>query len=198
MPIRLLVLTVLVSVAIACDRAPSGPTGASAPLAPSAVTSSAMSGGAAAAQVPSGRESVVVNVLDACDPATFAAQQVDCVRSGGVQFDQFIAELTRLGFVGAWHFSPSNANVRVGASFAATNRGGEVHTFTEVAQFGGGIVPPLNQLAHVPVMAPECGALEGDDFIAPGTTYHEEVDHAGTLKFQCCIHPWMRLVAQAR
>jgi hypothetical protein len=77
------------------------------------------------------------------------------------------------------------------------NKGGEARTFTEVAEFGGGIVPSLNQLAHVPQMAPECGALEADDFVAPGATYREGVQHAGTLKFQCCIHPWMRLEAQA-
>jgi hypothetical protein len=70
-----------------------------------------------------------------------------------------------------------------------------VHTFTEVAAFGGGIVPNLNQLAGTPTMAPECGALEGDDFVAPGTTYRETVHEAGTVKFQCCIHPWMRLEA---
>jgi plastocyanin len=142
-----------------------------------------------------GRENVRINILDACDPETFAAQQVDCTRAGGVKFDQFIAILTRLGFVGPWHFSPSNVNVRVGESFVAVNQGGEVHTFTEVAQFGGGIVPPLNDLAHVPVIAPECGALEADDFVPPGGSYHEDIDHTGTLKFQCCIHPWMRLEA---
>ena len=79
----------------------------------------------------------------------------------------------------------------------AVNRGGEVHTFTEVAQFGGGIVANLNQLAHTPDVAPECAHLEQDDFVAPGASYREEVGHGGALKFQCCIHPWMRLEAQA-
>jgi hypothetical protein len=33
-----------------------------------------------------------------------------------------------------------------------------------------------------------------DDFVKPGTTYEEEETlAAGTTKFQCCIHPWMRL-----
>jgi hypothetical protein len=40
--------------------------------------------------------------------------------------------------------------------------------------------------------------LEADDFVAPGGTYRETVDHAGHLKFQCCIHPWMRLEASSR
>jgi hypothetical protein len=78
--------------------------------------------------------------------------------------------------------------------FVAMNRGGEVHTFTEVETFGGGIVPPLNDLSHNPVVARECAALEPDDFVAPGGSYREEpLEHAGTAKFQCCIHPWMRL-----
>jgi len=111
-----------------------------------------------------------------------------------------IDALTRNGFVGAWHFAPNNTNVRVGQTFVAVNRGGEVHTFTEVQQFGGGIVDNLNQLAGVPVPAPECASLKpgDDDFVAPGGKYSETVDHSGTVKFQCCIHPWMRLEAQAR
>jgi plastocyanin len=138
-------------------------------------------------------------MLDACDPETFNAAlgPGTCLRSGGVQFSQFIAVLTRLGFIGPWHFAPMNSNVQVGQEFLAVNKGGEVHTFTEVDAFGGGIVPSLNELAHVPDVAPECAALDPDDFVAPGASYREEVEHTGTLKFQCCIHPWMRLEAQA-
>jgi hypothetical protein len=78
--------------------------------------------------------------------------------------------------------------------FVAVNRGGEVHTFTEVEEFGGGIVPPLNVLTNNPVIAPECASLGPDDFVAAGATYREEpLEHAGTARFQCCIHPWMRL-----
>jgi hypothetical protein len=71
-----------------------------------------------------------------------------------VTFDQFIAQLTRFGFMGPWRFAPAVATVRVGQSFIATNIGGEVHTFTRVADFGGGIVPLLNDLAHVPRVEP--------------------------------------------
>jgi plastocyanin len=144
-----------------------------------------------------------VNIHDACDPDTFneALRNPDaCVRAGGVKFDQFVAQLTRLGFFEPWNFAPSTANVRVGQTFEAINHGGETHTFTEVAEFGGGIVPFLNDLAHVPNVAPECRpeVLEADDFVPPGGTYRETVDHAGHLRFQCCIHPWMRLEASSR
>jgi hypothetical protein len=57
------------------------------------------------------------------------------------------------------------------------------------------VVPFLNQLAGTPNVAPECNALEPDDFVAPGGTYRDSADHTGTVKFQCCIHPWMRLEA---
>lgn len=176
--------------AVACGHDPAE----RAPLSPSEV-----SAGADASQSIQGRQDVRVTMMDACEPDTFnaAAGPGTCVRSGGVTFDEFISQLTKHGSIGAWHFSPPTANVRVGQSFMATNNGGEVHTFTEVQEFGGGILPPLNQLAGVPIEAPECAALEPDDFVRPGGTYQEEVEKTGTLKFQCCIHPWMRLEAKA-
>ena len=139
-----------------------------------------------------------VSILDACDGPSFAAAGVDCARAGGVKFDQFINELTARGSVGAWHFAPSNINVFVGQTLDVTNRGGETHTFTEVKHFGGGIVPPLNQLSGNPVPAPECLELKGSDFIASGTTHEASVADAGTKMFQCCINPWMRDMVSAK
>ena len=200
-PRRFILVSVLIvgvsSLVIACDRGPSASSGPSTPLSPSALPASA--GSAVAAASPRGRQDVLVNMQDACDPATFDAVigAGTCVRAGGMQFSQFIDQLTRLGFVGPWHFAPPNANVQVGQTFVALNKGGEVHTFTEVTEFGGGIVPSLNELAHVPTVAPECAALDPDDFVAPGAAYREDVEHTGTLKFQCCIHPWMKLEAKA-
>ena len=198
---RVLLPVAFLAVAVACTRTPTASVADSmTPVSPSAVPTSASRASSASLNAARGRQDVLVNMHDACDPDTFdaAVGPGTCTRSGGVQFSQFIAELTRNGFAGAWHFAPPTAKVEVGQSFVAVNRGGEVHTFTEVDQFGGGIVPVLNQLAHVPVVAPECTALESDDFVAPGGTYHETVDHGGDLKFQCCIHPWMRLEARAR
>jgi hypothetical protein len=196
MTLRLFLIAPL-ALAAGCDRsAPSRDL--AGPVAPSSIaTPSTSAAPAAQAHAPAGRQDVLVNMQDACDPTTFneAVGPGTCVRAGGVQFSQFIAELTRLGFAGPWHFAPPTANVRIGQSFVALNKGGEVHTFTEVDDFGGGIVPFLNDLAHVPTVAPECAALEPDDFVAPGATYREEIEHSGTLKFQCCIHPWMRLEA---
>jgi len=156
--VRVALAISLAALMVACDRngvadKPLTPVGPSAAI---ATTNGVSTVGARATE---GRQDVVVNMQDACDPDTFNAPPRGpdtCVRAGGVTFDQFIAELTRLGFIGPWHFAPSTANVRVGQTFVATNKGGETHTFTEVADFGGGIVPLLNQLAHVPNVAPEC------------------------------------------
>ena len=93
---------------------------------------------------------------------------------------------------GAWHFAPPEVTMRVGQMLVATNRGGEAHTFTEVEEFGGGIVPLLNQLTGLTTVAPECGRLTGSDFIAPGASTSETEEDAGVEKYQCCIHPWMR------
>ena len=86
--------------------------------------------------------------------------------------------------------------MRVGQFLVATNRGGEAHTFTEVEEFGGGIVPQLNDVLGLTTVAPECSQLAGTDFIAPGASSSEKEEEAGVEKYQCCIHPWMR--AQVR
>jgi plastocyanin len=201
MMLRVALALPLLALMIACDRSTVAPADRlSTPVAPSAAIVTTNGASTVGAHTTQGRQDVVVNMQDACDPKTFNSVlgPGTCVRAGGVQFDQFIAELTRLGFIGPWRFAPSTANVRVGQAFAATNNGGELHTFTEVADFGGGIVTGLNELAHVPNVAPECAALESDDFVPPGGTYREEVDRSGHLKFQCCIHPWMRLEASSR
>ena len=69
-----------------------------------------------------------------------------------------------------------------------TNEGGRVHTFTEVAAFGGGRVPPLN-IALSP--APECPASVN---VVPGERIQLNLLALGIHRFQCCIHPWMRAV----
>jgi hypothetical protein len=176
-------------------------------LSPSDVVASSATpnaGGASVAAATPGLPDRIVTMMDACDPQTFNAPPPagvgpgSCVRSGGVQFATFLEQLGKHGFIGSWLFAPPNTSAKVGQVFVATNRGGEVHTFTEVEEFGGGIVPPLNDLTHNPVVAPECANLDPDDFVAPGETYREEpLEDAGTARFQCCIHPWMRLEADA-
>jgi plastocyanin len=138
-----------------------------------------------------------VQVLDDCDSVTFDAALNDpnaCVKSGGTTFDEFIGQLITMGRAPAWRFAPAKFQLAAGGSIDAYNRGGEFHTFTEVAAFGGGCVQPLNQiLGLTPV--PECanaGVLFATTGIAPGGELETEALPSGTHRFECLIHPWMR------
>src|SRR5215471_15419693 len=90
----------------------------------------------------------VVSMHDSCDPQSFnaAVGPGTCLRNGGVQFDDFIGQILRFQSVGGWHFGPPQTDAKVGDTFVAVNKGGEVHTFTEVDDFGGSIIPELNAL----------------------------------------------------
>jgi plastocyanin len=153
-----------------------------------------------AAQFAKGGTSRLIQMMDACDPETFNAAVAPgtCVRSGGVRFDRFIRQLVAHHSIGSWHFGPATLHVRVGQTLLAVNHGGEVHTFTEVEEFGGGVVPDLNAVSGNPVPAPECLALPGSGFVPPGGTFTDEVEQPGVERYQCCIHPWMRAVVTAR
>src|SRR5687768_12051654 len=163
---------------------------------PEPTTASAAHGGVSGADDGVRR----IQMLDNCDPASFDAVlgAGTCTRSGGLSFDTFIAHLTEKGTVQSWRFSPGKVEARVGQTLLAINRGGEAHTFTEVAEFGGGIVPLLNQLTGNTTVAPECEALGPSDFIPPGGTTGDQVEEAGTERYMCCIHPWMRTTVTAR
>jgi plastocyanin len=136
-----------------------------------------------------------VSMQDQCDPASFNAAlgAGTCSKQGSVTFAQFNNELSATQHVAAWQFVPANLTVHVGQSITATNDGGETHTFTEVAQFGGGIVASLNQASGNNVEAPECAQLSAADFVTSGKTFTADAETtAGTEHYQCCIHPWMR------
>jgi plastocyanin len=181
------------AVFVACENNPSQPAG------PSPLSTPQSTVIAEPAQVAAnGATQHAVTIFDACDPETFNAAlgPGTCVRSGGVRFATFLEQLGQHHSVGAWHFAPPSVTMRVGQLLVATNRGGETHTFTEVDEFGGGIVPQLNQLTGLTEVAPECTRLAGTDFLAPGASSSEKEEEAGVEKYQCCIHPWMR--AQVR
>jgi hypothetical protein len=199
MPLRYVVVSVLLLSGCGQGELSNTPSALTAPS--GVVPTSAAADATAASHAAKASGEVIVNMQDACDPDTFNAAIAPgtCVRNGGITFANFIEQLTHFGSIGAWHFAPPNSNLLVGQSFLAVNHGGEVHTFTEVEEFGGGIVPTLNNLAHTPNVAPECLALDPDDFVAPGASYHSDVEEeGGDEKYQCCIHPWMRLEAHVR
>lgn len=135
-----------------------------------------------------------VSILDQCEATSFNAAlgAGTCTGQGTVTLAQFTAELAANHTVAAWRFDPAALLLTVGGSITATNYGGEVHTFTRVAQFGGGIVPDLNTASGYATEAPECKEITDADRIAPGGTFRTRAAAStGTELYQCCIHPWM-------
>jgi hypothetical protein len=142
-------------------------------------------------------------MYDDCEPTTFNAVLGDgtCIGNGKTTFNEFIEELEETQDVHTWRNQPSQAHLNVGRPTLIENRGGEAHTFTRVAAFGGGFIPDLNALSGNPVPAPECLNFGTIVFIPPGAA--EDGPTAGTSelpvglsRFQCCIHPWMRTVIE--
>ena len=161
------------------------------------LTSLAIGGIAGCKDSSSPEDKPHVDMYDACDSASFNATlgAGACVHRGAVTLSQFNAELNANQKVASWRFAPTSLTIHVGDTISAQNLGGERHTFTEVATFGGGVVPSLNTASGNTEEAPECRALADDDFVAPGATYKADPATAtGTERYQCCIHPWMRTV----
>lgn len=148
-----------------------------------------------------------VVALDECDPATF-----NLLSNAGPGFCKNVAlGYTGLGYTTTfstliseagsghpdtkWDFEPDTLTVDEGTPIIAVNQGGEPHTFTEVSQFGGGFIPPLN---GGEAAVPECSA--GFSSVAVARTrilQGSQLQVSGLSKgehhFQCCIHPWMRM-----
>lgn len=148
-----------------------------------------------------------VVVLDECDPTTFNAQFgsgtcLNVVSGGGVMLPDFLAALPA-GHP-AWLFSPtSTVTLKNKETLRVVNQGGEIHTFTEVAEFGGGFLLPLNNPSNAPAV-PECAGgyvnnaelastrlIQGSSLLVSGLK-------KGLHRFQCCVHPWMRLEVEVK
>jgi plastocyanin len=145
-----------------------------------------------------------IRLRDDCDPATFnagiGAGTCQHSSSAGVTLSAFNAELQSTGKVAAWQITPATLTVNEGDVLPVVNTGGETHTYTEVEEFGGGVVPALNQASGNPVEAPECAnkAEVDSSTVHSGQTMMHTFDDQGTVKYQCCIHPWMRQTVTVR
>jgi plastocyanin len=147
-----------------------------------------------------------VVALDECDPKTFNKKLGD----GGTGFCHNVA-LSALGYATTldelfakaaagtpdpgWDFEPDNLTIQQGTTVSVADQGGEPHTFTEVTQFGGGFVEPLN---HGEPTVPECAGGFANVAVAKTRIVQGgRMDVTGLSKgkhlFQCCIHPWMRM-----
>jgi plastocyanin len=138
-----------------------------------------------------------IAMRDDCDPDDpgWAPTGGCLVRDGDVDLDEFFGEVASplsLAAIGhqAWRNEPSYLKIETGETVRVSNRGGRVHTFTKVANFGGGRVPPLN-VGLAP--APECAAAVD---VAPGDRIEVSDLGPGNHRFQCCIHPWMRALVK--
>ena len=140
-----------------------------------------------------------IAIRDDCDPDDpgWTPTGGCALRDGDVRLAEFSEELISplsLSVVGhqAWRNDPSYLKIETGEDVRVRNRGGRTHTFTEVAEFGGGRVPALNQ-GLVP--APQCATSVN---VPPGGSIEVTGLSAGNHRFQCCIHPWMRAVVKVK
>jgi len=155
-----------------------------------------------------------IHIRDYCDPKSFnaavgpgtcerAGSTLNPLSNGAITFQGFVAEVTLDKSVGAWRFVPSQVKVGDETKLHLLNLGGGTHTFTEVKKFGGGFVAFLNAASGNPVPAPECAKVvngnlvpqppsEDNVFIPAGASATVVEHNEGFIKYQCCVHPWMR------
>lgn len=169
--------------------------------------------GAPAASAHGGddRRTEVIEVDDDCDPQTFneAIGPGTCVGEGDTTFADFLEQLAEDGEANHWDFHPEETTIRHGDRLVAKGIGGEFHTFTEVAEFGGGCIEELNVILGLEPVA-ECSDLvtlpDGqqiprgfvEDGVPPAGRLAVEGLGRGTHRFECLIHPWMRSTITVR
>ncbi len=138
-----------------------------------------------------------IAIRDDCDPddPTWAPVGGCELERGDVSRAEFAAEngfpvSLSAAVIGhqAWRNDPSYLEIKEGERVRVVNKGGRAHTFTRVAQFGGGKAanPALNKGL---VTAPECPASLD---MAPGDRIVLSGLEVGNHRFLCCVHPWMR------
>src|ERR1700688_4875806 len=146
-----------------------------------------------------------VVALDECDPATFnAALGPDFCKNIALGYSTTFSNLFAEAAAGTpdpnWDFEPDTLKIKEETIVSVVDQGGEPHTFTEVANFGGGFIAPLNDgQATVPecaggfsrVAVAKTRLLQGSQVQIPGLS-------KGTHHFECCIHPWMRMNVEVK
>jgi plastocyanin len=144
--------------------------------------------------------------LDECDPKTFnEALGAGFCRNIALGYTTTLSELFKEAESGHpnlnWAFQPETANIKEGTSLSVVDQGGEPHTFTEVKQFGGGFIKELNGPGEDTI--PECTGGFGEVAVArsrilQGSQLQVTGLSPGQHNFQCCIHPWMRVIVQVK
>jgi len=146
-----------------------------------------------------------VVALDECDPTTFnAAIGPDFCKNVALGAATTFDELFALAKAGTpdpgWDFEPDVLHIKKGTPVVVVDQGGEPHTFTEVKEFGGGFIGDLN---HGEPTVPECaGGFKNIDVaktrILQGSQLQVTGLSKGEHRFECCIHPWMRMTVEVK
>jgi plastocyanin len=136
-------------------------------------------------------------IRDDCDPRDEAWNETGgcALRQGDVDFAEFIEEADSplaAAVIGhqAWRNDPPYLELKEGQSVRVTNKGGRAHTLTEVAEWGGGVIPLLNE-GLTP--SPECAGMV---VVPPGGSATISDLAPGNHRMICCIHPWMRALVK--
>src|SRR5262249_52895677 len=108
-----------------------------------------------------------------------------------------------------WKFNPgpSGASLNNGGTIQIRSDGGERHTFTKVAQYGGGLIAAFNAAVGNAPTRPEGQTTQnegnanirvGQDTTQQFTAGTSPLFPKGQHLYQCCFHPWMRTVITVR
>ena len=145
-----------------------------------------------------------VVALDECDPTTFnAANGPDFCKNIALGYSTTFSDLLAEAVAGTpnpnWDFEPDTLNIKE-KTIVSVVQGGEPHTFTEVANFGGGFIPPLNNgQATVPEFAGGFSRVAVAKVrLLQGSSLQITRLSKGTHNFECCIHPWMRMSVEVK
>jgi plastocyanin len=149
-----------------------------------------------------------VVALDECDPTTFnAALGPDFCKNvalAALGYATTLSDLFQKAGNGTpdpgWDFEPDTLHIKEGTTVSVVDQGGEPHTFTEVEQFGGGFIGPLN---HGEATVPECTGGFSNVAVArtrilQASTVNITGLKKGKHRFECCIHPWMRVTVDVK
>ena len=182
-----LIVAVSVVVFQACIDASRDPV-ATAPAASGAISASF--------GVENGDPGRRIFLRDQCDPMDPTWAGGCRLPEGNVTVAEFRAAFDEHGGHPLWRFSPISATVESGETLQIVNAGGRVHTFTRVAEFGGGAVLNLNKPGQTTV--PECRVPPPLVRVLPLATSTITFTGSGEQKFMCCFHPWMKSTIQVR
>ena len=149
-----------------------------------------------------------VVALDECDPTTFNAASAlgpDFCKNIALGYVTTLSDLFAKAEAGTpdpnWDFEPDTVHIKEGTTVSVVDQGGEPHTFTEVAHFGGGFITALNGPGENTV--PECAGgfstvAVAKTRILQGSTVQITGLSKGEHLFECCIHPWMRVKVEVK